>query len=316
MARLCRVCINAYRRDPPSPKHPPVLFFVSTDLQTWHGKAHRFGLWAADHWVDIVLCCSVGAIAVGAMLLADPFLERVAPLAGTKRTWLIGAGVVLTVGGILAALAGSYGSIQRSERISSLEKENAELKAAFDEAQRDVLTFAQAELKNAAKSLKFGSRPKNTERITIYSYDAGGFFTAFGRFSENPGYAKKSSRAQYEEDAGCIGAAWADGWYFDASYPDPADSVDAWVARCTQDGMKEEVARSIKMKSRLYCGFRIDSPNAEPIAVVVVESTDSNRYIESDLRSFFGMWGERLRQPFERFKPSLPRASSAREAGL
>lgn len=271
--------------------------------------AHRIAEFVNDHWISAGLFAFPVIGGIGWDLLGGTDSLR----AGELGVWeWAGAGIV--AGASICHCLTAVASVRRGKKVSALERIIDTQKETIAHMSSNLFSYVNNCATDWAMQLGFGSNGGNRERITIYAHDSRGYFTAFARYSANPEY-KRKSRGQYEFDSGCIGAAWRDSWYFKRDYPDPQDAA-AWIARCRRDGLKHEVAAKIRMKSRLYCGFRIDSIRREPLAVVVVESTDPDRYSEDELRTFFNDSIETMRAAVEHFAPSLPRVAMAREAGF
>ena len=279
---------------------------------------YRVADFVADYWVDGLEFIVVGCFYLASLLLNDDVVQM---WSDNTRPWKV-TGLGLSIIGVPAYLTVKAYSIRRTKRISALQRENAALRRE-NEAERQkldmlseaVLTLTNERLRQWGQQLDFGSCNGSHERITVYSYHADGYFTAFGRHSSNPAFEKPSRRSQYQEEAGCIGRAWQDGYHYSNDYPDPRN-LQEWVRRCQRDGIPEAVARSIRMKSRLYFGYRIEARYGDRLAVVVVESTDTERFTKDQLLTFFQEHVHELRDILEAFAPSLPRLPMAREAGF
>lgn len=180
------------------------------------------------------------------------------------------------------------GSEKLIEEKSKLKTENEQLKEDASQFSEDVNSLCENYLYKLAKGpMKFGSVDGCYERMTLYAHSSNGSFIPIGRVSYNPEYSKKG-RISYPDNQGCIAKAWRDDWHFSNDYPDPETSSKRYYQRCEKDGVPEGVMRTIKMKSRLYCGFRIwDSSGIEPLAVLIAEATHPNRYEEDELKAIF-----------------------------
>jgi hypothetical protein len=235
------------------------------------------------------------------------FLSRyVRPWAG----WNWVGWAMIVVGG-LAYIPMVVASVWRSKSLTKLENRITDLEEALNGVASDVQKVLDKQLFAIAQELKL----ETTERVTVYAYGGSEFFTPLARYSPNAVYREKS-RKIYQSDGGAIASAWADRWYFRNDYPDPRNPT-AWVSRCVRDKLDEKVAQGIRMKAQLYAGHRVDSPNGDFLAVVILESTRRDRYTEDALRSFFeGRGNDLLRPHLEHFASSLPRATNAREEGF
>ncbi|WP_143763205.1 hypothetical protein [Methanothrix harundinacea] len=174
------------------------------------------------------------------------------------------------------------------EENTQLKVENEQLKEDTSQLSEDVNSLCESYLYKLAKGpMKFGSVDGCYERMTLYAHSSNGSFIPLGRVSYNPEYDKKG-RINYPDDQGCIAKAWRNNWHFSNDYPDPETATKRYYQRCEKDGVPEDIMKNVKMKSRLYCGFRIwDNSGTEPLAVLIAEATDPHRYQEEELRSIF-----------------------------
>lgn len=172
------------------------------------------------------------------------------------------------------------------EENEQLKKENEQLKEDTSQLSEDVNSLCENYLFKLAKGpMKFGTVEGCHERMTLYAHSSNGSFIPIGRVSFNPEYSKKG-RVSYPDDQGCIAKAWQNDWYFSNDYPNPETATKRYYQRCEKDDIPESVMQGIKMKSRLYCGYRIlDNSGTEPLAVLIVEATDPGRYTEDELRN-------------------------------
>jgi hypothetical protein len=70
--------------------------------------------------------------------------------------------------------------------------------------------------------------------------------------------------------------------------PDPLGSWDDYAAHQGANGFPEAEARQLTMKSRLYYAYRVmDTRLRQPIAAIVVESTDGDRFTRDQLDQVF-----------------------------
>lgn len=164
--------------------------------------------------------------------------------------------------------------------------------------------------------LEFGTRRENTERITIYSYNGKGLFTPSVRYSPLPHFTK-IRRHGYRDGEGIIAKAWHHGRAFANDYPDPNGDLNAYIARCAEDGIDPAVVRNIRMKSRLYYGWRVvGNTRREPLAVIIVESLDSARYTEEELDTVFERHADFISSVVEVLASRMPDATTPRARGL
>ena len=155
-------------------------------------------------------------------------------------------------------------------------------------------------------------------RITFYVFDEkNNYFYRFHRHSSNPNYLGTTNN-QYSPTQGCICKAWESGFHFDNQFPDPVKRYAAYCeyTRKLYNYTHDEV-QQLKMKSRLYCSWAIkDTDGIGNVAVVVVESTEPNKWSEQELHDFFVQRREALRQYIATIHPILPKLSDASNLGL
>ncbi|MGI8548764.1 MAG: hypothetical protein ACR2M1_15785 [Gemmatimonadaceae bacterium] len=257
---------------------------------------------------------------IGLFLLTADAHELLKGYVSSAKTWdYVGVATIIVGVGFLVWATKSTSA--HASNVRTLEEENRDLRSAVASLEGEVVAresnlfeFTQDRLKDIAHDLRFG-RDMQTERITIYSHDPNGFFTAFGRYSKNPKHIKKSQK-QYGQYSGCIGEAWKHGWYFADNYPDPLTDPKEWIDRCVRDGIEAETAEKIGLRARMYCAKRIDDAQDDPLAVVVIESTDPHRYTEKELRDMFGVHLHNLQILLSRHRAILPQVSYARQQGF
>lgn len=270
--------------------------------------------WSLDNWPAAAQALSGLSGILAPILLAGDLFGRAD---GSPSTGGAIVGVFLLLFAIAGVIVLTLTAERRQQRITDLLEENRQLRSMVEGLGSGLFSIADMEIREAAGHLAFGDIESQAERITIYAHDPREqCFIEIARFSENPVYKKKSTnRVTYPDAQGCISLAWQRGIYFAKDYPDPVQDLEGWVGRCGRDGVPDELARRFNMKSRLYFGFRVNALDREPLAVVIVESTDPDRYTEEDLRDFFGWWGDQLRARIEPFRKNLPKLSVARTQG-
>lgn len=224
-------------------------------------------------------------------------------------TALLAAGLVVTT--VSALVAGSYGKsvaeleVQAEDALKRLDFVNQQIDMVF---KGYLALVARGQLKFAAG----GSQ----ERISLYVFDKSGHFVLAARYSENPSW-ERPGRAKLPADRGIIGKAWQAGWVFDNNFPDPLEDFASYAEYCRQVYTYEwKVVHEMKMKSRLYCAMRVEdqSPLHQKIGVVVIESTDCNRYTETELAAILKEHeGEFISSLMTNFGPSVARPSDSVE---
>lgn len=165
----------------------------------------------------------------------------------------------------------------------------------------------------ATNKLGFGTQATNNERITLYIHDGRKHLVPFGRYSQNPVYRGKG-RTQYPDHEGCISKAWQDGWCFDNTFP--TDEISRVEKHHADYGISKRDARAFHMPSRLYAALNISDDNGKQIAVIVVESTEDNRYNEAALKAELINNQKYLAEMITRLGNYIPKPSVAKVKGL
>jgi hypothetical protein len=202
------------------------------------------------------------------------------------------------------------GLVRLKDENSKLEEKNQQLEEDFANTIQDMRSLCHGYLCLLAEGpLEFSESKGSHERITLYAYDSSGQFLPLARYSRNPEYTG-NVRPFYPKDQGVISRTWSDGWCFVSDYPDPKEKPEEYLMRCKRDGIPEEVIKDLGMPSRLYCGYRIsDTRGREQIAVIITESTDSNRYNEKKLKNLFEnkerVYLADLTERLSKWKPNL-----------
>ncbi len=248
------------------------------------------GIWMEDYGAIAAGAFSTSILAISSICISDEFSNRF-----IHQDWQdysraiafygVGIGVLLGIGAVIW-------QTMHDKRISDLIEANEDLNRKATELEHDKFIIAE-NVRNlvegylfrfATGPLSFGSRAGNIERVTLYLYDPDGHFISIGRFSENPTF-RQPGKSQHSSSQGCIGKAWTDGWCFDNAFPHPDTAQIRYRKKQLEYGIEGATVDNFSMKSRLYCGCRIHSRDGQvPVAVLVIESTESDRFEEEWLR--------------------------------
>ncbi|MFP4106711.1 MAG: hypothetical protein ACLFVU_11550 [Phycisphaerae bacterium] len=277
----------------------------------------KAGRWLDDHWVNFVLGTCSALFAASAVLISDEAV-RCMGLGEDAGAAVQGVAFWVLVAAALINVIVFIFHLRRQKRMSVLEDE---LKSAQEEANlliENVRNVIEGYLVTLAdKRLDFGKSSDKGERVTLYVHDPKGMFVPVGRFSFDPRY-REINRPTYPDDRGCIAEAWTKGRFFDNEFPDPDEDIDAYLEYHRNYGIGREEAEALVMRSRTFFGYRVlDTRNRDPLAVVIVESTSTDRLKKSTLERVFGD-RERgfLSEMIETLRPHLSVPSVAEEAGL
>ena len=162
----------------------------------------------------------------------------------------------------------------------------------------------------AAQKLKL--RP--TDRVSLYVHDGDASFFLVARHCPNATWNQPGCR-QLLPNVGIICRAWTDVAAFQSHLPDSKLAHEQYVEFQSAMGVETTHLAVMRMPSRLYFGLRFDTEaggKIRPLAVLVVESTDPDRYTEDALKKVFlppvVQTTVRLLEELERF---IPRPSIA-----
>ena len=180
--------------------------------------------------------------------------------------------------------------LNRSERINGKISENT----------KELFSGYFYKLSNS--KLSFTSN----ERITIYIHNGKDFFVPFARYSSNTKYGKPG-RDLYPDNIGCISKGWENQWHFKIFENDD----DFSKQNAEKYGMNEDVIDTLNMPSRLFAVVRIDSTDGKPIGIIVVESTDKEKYTERQIKSILKEHKEYVAEMIVTFGEFIPNPSLA-----
>src|SRR5690606_38697983 len=117
-----------------------------------------------------------------------------------------------------------------------------------DSSIQDYRQLCQYRLHDLAKELGYNS----DERVSLYVHRPKlNRFELLERHSPNPKW-EHATRRYYPDNEGCIALAWENGEHFESL----AEGTD-WVSWCRSRGLTKKKARKIRMRSRLYFGWRV-----------------------------------------------------------
>lgn len=152
-------------------------------------------------------------------------------------------------------------------------------------------------------SSRLGFTRGEPTRLTIYVHNGNGGFISFGRHCPDPTYAGKG-RTLLSANAGCIAKAWANDWCYegDLAYKDARRKYQ----------ITREAYETMRMKSKFYAVKRIDSNTSQPLAVVVLESINPNRFAENQVKSVLDGEEAYLASTIQCLKPHIPDPGDAK----
>jgi hypothetical protein len=285
---------------------------VSNEKSAFLRKAERLQDFWYSHGPQTLLYALPVLITISSSITVS-----VTTSATINNSWAFFSGTPLGALGVLFVWA-IYKDIKTKERYSDIVDDNERLRKKINGIEKDLSHYTEGYILSLANVLEFGKQKSNTDRITLYHHDNDGeFFIPVERFSYNTRYTKKG-RSTYPDDEGCIAKAWQHGEYFENDLPLFENNPQQYVERQhKQHGLDKDVAQGLTMKSRLYYGWQIRSVNGnQPLAVIIVESTEPDRWTENELSVFFRKRKRELCEFIDRFKQHLPEISAASKRGL
>ncbi len=187
-----------------------------------------------------------------------------------------GAGFIL---GASALIAGARLTYKTNKKIESLKIENDNLRESLKESNEDLYSIWHDELSEIRKQLDLFDHG----RISLYKHerlgktkDPKGAFIMVGRHSLSYDF-EQHGRGMYPASEGCIGRAFSNGEFFDASLPDPNYKRRYIRHVSRKHNMDKETVANLSMHPRSIAAFAIrDTNKRRRIGVVVFESKKEN----------------------------------------
>ncbi len=186
------------------------------------------------------------------------------------------------------------------------------------ERNNEKLSFIHENIKNlfdgylyhlAYSRLSFQTNHES-ERITLYIHDKQNSFIPFSRISSNPTY-KPFGRVKYPDNLGCIAQGWNSGWYFDNNFS------DNWVdSNHSKYEIPKRVLNRMSMQSKLFAVLRIDNQAGKSLGLIVVESTDNNKYEEEVIKHSLEEQKLYLSDMVHKLRNYIPNTNEANAKGI
>ncbi len=260
-------------------------------------------------------------LAICYILSADETIEYL-PVDDTTKSIVQKISIFLSFCFIIIIAFIQYLQFKQTDALRSVKREleearenNDQLEESISNSIQDMEYICNGYLYSLAKGpLEFFKTPSSHERITIYVHDDKGYFYSIGRYSSNPDYGLKS-REMYPSGEGNIAKAWESGLCFSDDYPDPITEPGLYYDQCLSEGISPETLERIRMKSRLYFGYRISKAH-KPLAVIIVESTQPHRYDYNQLKDMFNKQEQYLCYLVDSLSRWMPNINEARQKGF
>ena len=202
----------------------------------------------------------------------------------------------------------AFTSPSRFSMQSALIKQKVEIQAITDHVVFCVEGFIWEQAKRA------GFSDSGVSRISLYVHEpAKSRFFCLVRKSYNTKLEKKG-RTFFADHEGCIAKAWEQDWHFDNGFPE-VDSANAAYHK-SKYGISKRTFNQLTMRSKLIAVKKVVDKNDRPIALIVVESTKSNAFVEADLKSALTIAATDCATLLMVWKDHLPAPSVAQDEGL
>lgn len=274
--------------------------------------------WLEENWTETVELGLPAVLLIVMAFMSDEFARKLAPaqLSGLIQ-WCALLGGLLTYGGILVFHFKVV--VPKRLRLADMEEQLDELREERGKTlQQSSMAATGLLVSIASDKLEFGSKQHNTERITLYMHHSdSSTFVPMGRYSPNPLW-KTKGQSLYPISSGCLNQAWAHSTFFCNDLPDPDQNWQEYIDAQARMGVDADRVVRLTMKSQLYFGFRIDHHTpADPLGVIVVESTDPKRFAEGNLVDIFeNQVKHEILMLATSLQPNIPTIAEARKAGL
>ena len=125
---------------------------------------------------------------------------------------------------------------------------------------------------------------------------------------------EKKGRTFFADHEGCIAKAWEQDWHFDNSFPENESDNAAYHKK--EYRISRKTFNQLTMTSKLIAVKKVVDKNDRPIALIVVESTKSNAFVEADLKSALTIAATGCATLLMAWKDHLPTPSVAQDEGL
>ena len=125
---------------------------------------------------------------------------------------------------------------------------------------------------------------------------------------------EKKGRTFFADHEGCIAKAWEQDWHFDHGFPE--NESDNVAYHKSEYGILKKTFNQLTMRSKLIAVKKVVDKNDRPIALIVVESTKSNAFVEANLKSALTIAATDCANLLMVWKDHLPTPSAAQDEGL
>lgn len=202
----------------------------------------------------------------------------------------------------------AFTSPSRFSMQSALIKQKTEIEAITDHVVFCLEGFIWEQAKRAGFSVS------GVSRISLYVHEpAKSRFFCLVRKSYNT-KLEKIRRTFFADHEGCIAKAWEQDWHFDNDFPEDNSANAAYHK--SEYGISKKTFNQLTMRPKLIAVKKVVDKNDRPIALIVVESTKSNAFVEADLKSALTIAATGCATLLMAWKDHLPTPSVAQDEGL
>ena len=189
--------------------------------------------------------------------------------------WMFGALILIIVCQTIISFVAQF----NQDDLTSLRKQNYEKQKKINALSNNIEILFNGLAKEIARKADIYSDTKS--RVSLYIHnEEGSYFVPSGRYSHNQRYEKKG-RDKYPDDQGCIAKGWEEDWLYDDGLPKSQPAHENQIPQ--KYGIPKEVVSDFNMYSRVMAVKRL-SHNGKNIAVVVVESTEKDKFEQCQLK--------------------------------
>lgn len=267
----------------------------------------KFSKWLNKHyfWINPILILLTTISSAFLTYIFPNNFEKNHPIKYTIFSPILNYIVYIFIFFATALAIVTFFDIKNKKTIDKLEKELEQFKSISETISENIKELFNGFLyKFAINKAEFSSN----ERVTLYIHNGDKLFIPFGRYSPNTKYAK-SGRTNYPDNIGCIAKGWEKGWHFDNSFP---DDKEEYLSKNKDDyGMDKQIVKKLKMKSKLFAVLRLDNTDGKAKAVIVVESMQSDKYKESQIKKILIEQKEYLATIINSLEQYIPKPSNA-----
>lgn len=231
------------------------------------------------YWVNPILICLTTVSSALITYTPEPSFQEIHPIRYAIYNIYQKYDVAIFVFSAIALAIITFINSKNQKTIKNLKEDLKKYRKIEEKLSENIKELFSGYLYQLSKAeLAFSPH----ERITIYIHNGQNHFIPFARYSSNATYSKPG-RDFYPDDCGCIAEGWNAEWFF-YKFTSANDSPDYVKETKERFSIDSKTLDKINMRSVLYAVMRIDTLNGKPIGLIVIESTNKNKYTERQLK--------------------------------